>query len=112
MLEFRSPVAGLFDISVNLSRVYSNSQGNGYYIYLQKNSQIIATAFNSINTTLQGIQLNQGDSLFLRIYNNGEHSWDRSSINTLTLTTEIPEPTSFALVGLVLSLVYWQKIRS
>ncbi|NUM33479.1 MAG: PEP-CTERM sorting domain-containing protein [Candidatus Brocadiae bacterium] len=99
VIQFKSPVSGIFNIQMELSRYYSLSQGDGFNVYVQKNNTILWSGFNGGSVNLSNVVLNQNDSIYLRLNNGGSNNegYDRMNVTTFLLTGVVPEPSSLLL---------------
>lgn len=123
VLEFRSPVAATFNISLLFT---AHSKSTGFNAYIQKNDTVLSSFINIIGThtfNISNIDLAEGDSLYFRIDSINDQYYDLIRIENYTLTgvyTEqveedqvVPEPASVGLVLLsVGGLVYRGRKRA
>ena len=100
--EWRSPAAGVASISATLSDLHSQSGGNGFEYWVLQGSTVLSQAVvpeggSAPPVSLAGIEVAEGDSLYLVVGPNGNYGGDTTQIEfSVTLEEEPPAISTFA----------------
>ena len=106
-IGFRAPTTGLFDVSFSLYNA-DGTAGDGVDWYLDKNSAAGNLAFGSATqahevdtASISSLALDAGDFIFLVVNANDLNSYNNTSDSTAVsfTVTQVPEPSTFVLVG-------------
>ncbi len=126
IISFTAPFEGTYSLSLQALSYNNGETANGQYFYIQKNSDILDSAYNanldSKTFNLSSIDLMPGDSLFFRVNANGtqENSnyFDGISIISFVITADIgdepviiPEPLTIISLLIGCFSIFIGKLR-